>query len=29
MHDYLAKPFKENELVEKAGKIVSLRKKAA
>lgn len=29
MHDYLAKPFKENELIEKAGRIVSLRKKAA
>jgi two-component system cell cycle response regulator len=29
VHDYLAKPFKEIELVEKAGRIVSLQKKAA
>jgi two-component system, cell cycle response regulator len=29
VHDYLAKPFKEHELIEKAGRIVSLRKKAA
>jgi len=29
VRDYLAKPFKGNELIEKAGRIVSLRKKAA
>ena len=29
VRDYLVKPFKENELIEKAGKIVSLQKKAA
>lgn len=29
VRDYLVKPFKENELVEKAGRIVALQKKAA
>lgn len=29
VRDYLVKPFKENELLEKAGKIVSLQKKVA
>jgi two-component system cell cycle response regulator len=29
VRDYLVKPFKENELIEKAGKIVQLQKKAA
>ena len=29
VRDYLVKPFKENQLVEKAGRIVQLQKKAA
>lgn len=29
VRDYLVKPFKENQLVEKAGRIVTLQKKAA
>jgi two-component system cell cycle response regulator len=29
VRDYLVKPFKENELVEKVGRIVQLQKKAA
>lgn len=29
VRDYLVKPFKENQLIEKAGRIVNLQKKAA